>query len=293
MSTASVNANTANATTANKKTVKSKKPTTAPVQSAQATGEKITTTTTTIEIPAVSTKSKSNATKKASTDSKTKSKDTKTTPTNAKENTIPESDQQKEQQQDKKSLTPESVTDELREITAMIKDEIDRLKTAKADAERTKGTKNGKSSAKTKASPKVKGIKFLSTINKKLSSAITRNTRLLKAKHKIKTNKPRNTSSGFMKPVYISPEMAKFTNWNVNEPYPRTQVTKFLCDYIKAHNLQDAQDRRIIRIESDPKLATLLNYTKKADDKPLTYFSLQQLLKPHFPKQPKNVQVAA
>jgi chromatin remodeling complex protein RSC6 len=91
-----------------------------------------------------------------------------------------------------------------------------------------------------------------------------------------------NTSSGFLKPVEISKEIAKFAGWGPTDKKSRVDVTKYLCNYIKDNNLQNVEDRR--QIKPDPKLSKLLGYDEKSSASPLTYFHLQKLLKPHFPK---------
>ena len=60
------------------------------------------------------------------------------------------------------------------------------------------------------------------------------------------------TNTGLMKAVHPSAELAAIVG---NEPLPRTEITKRMWDYIKAHGLQDAQDKRMIN--ADPKLLPL------------------------------------
>ena len=57
-------------------------------------------------------------------------------------------------------------------------------------------------------------------------------------KRSIKERKPstrqNNNSSGFLKPVKISDKLAKFTGWDPKVEKSRVDVTKYLCNYIKA-----------------------------------------------------------
>jgi chromatin remodeling complex protein RSC6 len=76
--------------------------------------------------------------------------------------------------------------------------------------------------------------------------------------------------------------MAKFTGWDPTELKSRVDVTKFICAYVKDHNLQNPEDRR--QILADPKLTKLLKYDVKKEGNPLTYFRIQTSLKNHFPK---------
>ena len=59
----------------------------------------------------------------------------------------------------------------------------------------------------------------------------------------------------------------------------RTDVTKYIINYIKKHNLQD--DDQPKQIKPNPKLKSLLDF--KNDD-PLTFFNLQRYMNKHFLK---------
>jgi len=138
------------------------------------------------------------------------------------------------------------------------------------------------------SSEKVKGVKFLRSLNKLVKVIHSDSLRVLKIKPK--TNRVRSSTSGFMKPVGITPAMATFTGWDASKLCSRVDVTKFICKYIRENNLQNSEDRRQILV--DDKLKTLLNYdpaTPPTDKKtgkpaPLTYFRLQQYIQPHFVK---------
>ena len=97
-------------------------------------------------------------------------------------------------------------------------------------------------------------------------------------KERKKPTNPGNQTSGFMKEVPISKELAKFTGWDPKSPASRVQVTKFLCDYIKNHDLQQEGDRR--RIEPDSQLSLILG--KDTTGEPLTYYSMQRRIQHHF-----------
>jgi upstream activation factor subunit UAF30 len=134
---------------------------------------------------------------------------------------------------------------------------------------------------------KVKGVKFLRSVNKAIKVLRSDSLRVLKIKPK--TNRSRSTTSGFMKPVGITAEMAGFTGWDAAKLYSRVDVTKFICAYIRDNKLQNAEDRR--QIICDDKLRTLLKYDpanppmdKNGKPAPLTYFRLQQYIQPHFVK---------
>lgn len=54
------------------------------------------------------------------------------------------------------------------------------------------------------------------------------------------------SNAAFMKPVQPSDELADVVGKN---PIPRTEVTKKVWDYIKANDLQDPQNRRMINAD--------------------------------------------
>jgi len=99
------------------------------------------------------------------------------------------------------------------------------------------------------------------------------------------SNKKRKNSgaprapSGFVKPTLISKELASFLNKPHGSEMARTEVTKEINCYIRANQLQDKQNGRIIK--PDTKLANLLKIGKNDE---LTYFNLQKYMSPHFAK---------
>ena len=160
--------------------------------------------------------------------------------------------------------TKESLHTDFESLLAKISGEVERLRAAK---------------------PKAKGVKFLKTINKDIKQLHSDVNRV----NKFKKNGERktSTSSGFLKPVNISSELAKFTGWDVSKAYSRTAVTKFICNYIKTKKLYEESDKR--NILCDAALKNLLKYDpanppkdEEGKPQPLTYFRLQQYLKSHF-----------
>ena len=94
--------------------------------------------------------------------------------------------------------------------------------------------------------------------------------------------------SGFVKPTKISDELASFLGKEKGTEMARTDVTREINTYIRAHKLQDKDNGR--KIIPDTKLATLLKL-KKTDE--LTYFNLQKYMSPHFAKAVKAEAVVA
>jgi len=76
---------------------------------------------------------------------------------------------------------------------------------------------------------------------------------------------------GLQKAVRPSAELAAIVG---QEPLPRTEITKKLWDYIKAHGLQDAQDKR--RINADPTLTPIFGGKTS-----ISMFELAKLVSQH------------
>ena len=165
----------------------------------------------------------------------------------------------------KKRLVPtkETVATEFDNLVGVIDEEIARLRESPG---------------------KAKGVKFLRSLGKKVKSLRGHSVRVMKQKQK--TNRKNNTNSGFLKPVIISKDMAKFTGWNPEELRSRVDVTKYICKYIRDNDLQNPEDRR--QILADKKLAKLLEYSVDDDEKPLTYYRIQTYMKKHFTNPPKD-----
>lgn len=94
--------------------------------------------------------------------------------------------------------------------------------------------------------------------------------------------------SGFVKPTPISDELAKFLNKEKGIEMARTDVTREINAYIRAHSLQDKANGR--QINADSKLSNLLKLDKTDV---LTYFNLQRYMSKHFPKTPSSASASA
>lgn len=100
-------------------------------------------------------------------------------------------------------------------------------------------------------------------------------------KKKKGTGKKREPS-GFAKPTKLSKELCAFLGKSEGTEMARTEVTKYLTEYIKTQNLQYEKDKRTIL--PDAKLKKLL-FKDKKDEGKVTYFNLQKWMKPHFYKE--------
>ena len=115
-------------------------------------------------------------------------------------------------------------------------------------------------------------------------------TRELKAAMKVNAKRKRKSGnrspSGFVKPTLISDELAKFLSKPSGTEMARTEVTREINTYIRAHSLQDKTNGR--KINPDTALAGLL---KIGSGEELTYFNLQRYMSPHFAKASAKVVV--
>lgn len=125
-------------------------------------------------------------------------------------------------------------------------------------------------------------VKYLRGVLRRVKSLQSSSARVLRRKQPTKRV---NNNSGFLKPVQISAEIAKFTNLDPASLHSRVDVTKRVCDYIKDHNLQNPEDKR--QIMADASLSKILGYDSKKDQ-PLTYYRIQSLLKDHFVSSKKE-----
>jgi chromatin remodeling complex protein RSC6 len=102
----------------------------------------------------------------------------------------------------------------------------------------------------------------------------------------------RTTQAGFAVPTKISPQLASYIGVNSVDSLSRTEAVKKIHAKIIANNLQNPEDRRIIRYEMDKEFKALLGLpngfqvNKKGEkDTKLTYFNLQRYISQHFIKE--------
>jgi upstream activation factor subunit UAF30 len=212
--------------------------------------------------PVVKKESKSNRSKSVKT-VKIQEKPVDTEPVESVESVLSDVEDSTDTPKKKRRVpTKESVVEGFDDLVTVIEQEIARLRESPG---------------------KVKGVKFLRYLGKSVKSLRGHSVRVMKQKQK--TNRKNNTNSGFLKPVQISEDMAKFTGWNHDDLKSRVDVTKYICKYIRDNDLQNPEDRR--QILADKKLSKLLEYSSDTDDKPLTYYRIQTYMKKHFTNPPK------
>ena len=135
-------------------------------------------------------------------------------------------------------------------------------------------------------------VSLLSTLRQEFRVLERKTLRELKSADKVTARRRRRAGvrapSGFVKPTKISDELASFLEKPSGTEMARTEVTREINAYIRAHNLQDKSNGR--KINADKKLSTLLSLT---DSDELTYFNLQKYMSRHFHKATKSSESSA
>tara|TARA_B100000902_G_scaffold376328_1_gene407299 strand:+ start:254 stop:757 length:504 start_codon:yes stop_codon:yes gene_type:complete len=117
-------------------------------------------------------------------------------------------------------------------------------------------------------------------LEKVVNRELTASRKALEKKRQRKANRK---PSGFAKPSPISNELSAFMSKESGVEVARTEVTKFIIDYIKTNDLQNPQNRK--EIVPNKTLKKLLN-VKDGDE--VTYFNLQKLMNRHFVSAKQN-----
>tara|TARA_X000000368_G_scaffold398046_1_gene367750 strand:- start:204 stop:902 length:699 start_codon:yes stop_codon:yes gene_type:complete len=110
-----------------------------------------------------------------------------------------------------------------------------------------------------------------------------------KKKAKKAEDRAKKGPSGFARPTDITPELAKFLGIPADEKIARTDVTKKITGYVKEHNLQQVDNKRVILLKGKygkalAKVLSPIVDPVTGDSVDLTFFNLQRYLKHHFPK---------
>lgn len=88
--------------------------------------------------------------------------------------------------------------------------------------------------------------------------------------------------SGIAVPQNISPKLSKFMGLEEGEKIARTEVTKYIIQYIKENNLQDPNNNKLIK--PNDKLKSLLDTEKEEKEVEINYFNIQRFMNKHFIK---------
>ena len=127
-------------------------------------------------------------------------------------------------------------------------------------------------------------VSDLKKLHKTVHRHMKENSKKNRKRKNLDPNRPKREPSGFAKPALISSELCNFLGKPEGTEMARTEVTKYLTQYIKEHKLQDEANRR--KILPNKQLQQLLN-VGKGDE--VTYFNLQKYMKVHFPKSTVSI----
>ena len=118
---------------------------------------------------------------------------------------------------------------------------------------------------------------MLSSQIKTLERNVRKNIKRLEKESKKNKNKGNRKASGFAVPTKISKDLCKFMGVTEGTQLARTEVTKYIIQYIKDNNLPDKSNKKIINPNN--KLKSLLKIDKGDE---ITYFNLQKYMNKHF-----------
>ena len=172
----------------------------------------------------------------------------------------------------------------------------DTKSTAKSDA-KSDAKPDAKSDAKSDAKPAINVITeqfsdLLNTLSsfksqigmlsaqvKVLEKGVKKQMKQLEREAQKNKNKGNRKASGFAVPTKISKDLCEFMGKPEGSEMARTEVTKYIIQYIKSNNLPDKQDKKVIM--PDNALKSLLDLKPNEQ---VTYFNLQKYMNKHFMK---------
>jgi len=113
-----------------------------------------------------------------------------------------------------------------------------------------------------------------------LEKVVKKQMKTLQKEARKSKNKGNRKPSGFAVPSKISNELCEFMGKPTGTKVARTEVTKYIIDYIDKNGLKKSDNRKFIN--PDDKLSSLLNVSDKDE---LTYFNIQRYMNKHFVKE--------
>ncbi len=119
-------------------------------------------------------------------------------------------------------------------------------------------------------------ITMISSQVKSLEKKVKKKMKALEKQANKNKNKGNRKASGFAIPTSISKDLCKFMDKPEGTKMARTEVTKYIIQYIKDHNLPQGKI-----IKPDKKLKGLLKVDNKDQ---VTYFNIQKYMNKHFVK---------
>tara|TARA_B100000925_G_scaffold285214_1_gene261243 strand:+ start:928 stop:1398 length:471 start_codon:yes stop_codon:yes gene_type:complete len=117
-------------------------------------------------------------------------------------------------------------------------------------------------------------ITMISSQVKSLEKKVKKRMKVLEKQANKNKNKGNRKASGFAIPTTISKDLCKFMDKPEGTKMARTEVTKYIIQYIKDHNLPQGKV-----IKPDKQLKALLKVDNKEE---VTYFNIQKYMNKHF-----------
>ena len=114
---------------------------------------------------------------------------------------------------------------------------------------------------------------------KLLEKKVKKEMKVLEKEANKNKNKGNRKPTGFASQGPISKELCEFMKVENGTEFARTEVTKYIIQYIKDKNLQDVKNKKIIK--PDKALHSLL----QPENEEVTYFNLQKHMNKHFVKK--------
>jgi len=127
-------------------------------------------------------------------------------------------------------------------------------------------------------------ITALSTQLKSLEKTVKKEIKHHKKDATKKQSKGNRKPSGFAEASPISDDLCDFMGKDHGTQCARTDVTKFICNYIRQNSLANNENKR--EIKPDNKLKSLLGTD---DTTVVTYFNIQRFMNRHFIKNKDTV----
>ena len=120
-------------------------------------------------------------------------------------------------------------------------------------------------------------LTMLSNQVKSIEKSVRKEMKKLHKEAQKNKNKGNRKASGFAVPTKISKDLCKFMNQPDGTEMARTEVTKYIIQYIKDNNLPDSTNKKVIK--PDKRLKSILQLQKNDE---VTYFNLQKYMNKHF-----------
>ena len=117
-------------------------------------------------------------------------------------------------------------------------------------------------------------INQIKGLEKNVKKQMKKYERDIKKQSKMSKKKP----SGFAMPTKVSEKLSNFMGLTEGQQVARTEVTKYIINYIKSNNLQNPDNNQ--SIIPDVKLKSLFDN----HDGEITYFNIQKHMNKHFIK---------